>query len=194
MMICRSSCCRSRDSSTARSPIVGVVNYDDLNRSKRDDDDDDDVDDDNAFEFTFSGGVDRQSDWFRSTEAILPIFDQRLLSGTKVRAIQIDHQQQKMVPMMMCKKSSWTGSMARRWGVSLREMLIGRGGRSDNGSGKGSFVRLRSWRPKVESRRDKAEEEVVRVRNVTAKGGGEKRKSAYLPYAKAIVAFGFYRM
>ncbi|KAL9674965.1 hypothetical protein QQ045_003164 [Rhodiola kirilowii] len=173
----------------AGSPIVGVVvNYDDVNRSKRDEDSDDD--DDNDFEFTFSGVFDHQSDWFRSTE-VFPIFDRRLLSEIEAHAIQIGQQQ--MVPAMR-KKSSWTRSMARRWGVSLKDMLIGRGGRSDNGSGKGSFVRLKSWRPKAESRRDKAEEEASMDGNVAAKGGGEKRRSAYLPYAKAIVAFGFYRM
>uniref|UniRef100_A0A7N1A0R9 Uncharacterized protein n=1 Tax=Kalanchoe fedtschenkoi TaxID=63787 RepID=A0A7N1A0R9_KALFE len=91
-----------------------------------------------------------------------------------------------------CKKSRSTGTTAaRRWGVSLRELLIRRS-RSD-GNGRGKFVRFGSRRRTSESGVETAaEKEAVGVKKAVVRGGGEKRRETYLPYKQAIVGFGFF--
>uniref|UniRef100_A0A7N0TPA6 Uncharacterized protein n=1 Tax=Kalanchoe fedtschenkoi TaxID=63787 RepID=A0A7N0TPA6_KALFE len=158
-----------------------------------DSDGDEDDDDDDDFEFTFAG-VDRESEWCDQPGEIFPIFNRRLLSEAEARAIQagetrametvrsglkklfVAEDQDEAAEVegaaagnsrpAMCKKSSSTGSTARRWGVSLRELLIRR-----SRSGRGSFVRLGSRRR-----------------------AAEKRRETYLPYKKAIAGLGFFRV
>ncbi|CAM8927612.1 unnamed protein product [Rhodiola kirilowii] len=82
-----------------------------------------------------------------------------------------------------CKKSSSTGSTAKRWSASLKELLIRRS-RSD---GKASLVRFGNL-----VKTEKGESAVVKMKKAAVNGGGEKRRATYLPYKKEIIGFGFY--